>query len=41
VQPGVSRLGAFLAPRPAAMLLRDVNVSLVAEQMARGVGRLQ
>ncbi|WP_238006268.1 alkaline phosphatase family protein [Dactylosporangium sp. AC04546] len=36
VQPRVSRRGAFLALRPAAMLLRDVNVSLVAEQMARG-----
>jgi len=36
LQPRVSRSGAFLALRPAAMLLRDVNVSLVAEQMARG-----
>ncbi|MET7402402.1 alkaline phosphatase family protein [Dactylosporangium sp. NPDC005572] len=36
LHPRVSRLGAFLALRPAAMLLRDVNVSLVAEQMARG-----
>jgi len=36
VQPRVSRLGAFLALRPAAMLLRDVNVSLIAEQMAKG-----
>lgn len=36
VFPRVSRLGPFLALRPAAMLLRDVNVSLVAEQMARG-----
>ncbi|MBB4738639.1 uncharacterized membrane protein YvlD (DUF360 family) [Actinoplanes octamycinicus] len=35
--PRVSRSGAYLALRPAAMLLRDVNVSLVAEQMARGV----
>ena len=35
--PRVSRSGAFLALRPASMLLRDVNVSLVAEQMARGV----
>ena len=34
--PRVSRSGAFLALRPASMLLRDVNVSLVAEQMARG-----
>ncbi|WP_231956845.1 MULTISPECIES: alkaline phosphatase family protein [unclassified Actinoplanes] len=37
VQPRVSRSGAYLALRPAAMLLRDVNISLVAEQMARGV----
>jgi hypothetical protein len=36
VLPRVSRSGAFLALRPASMLLRDVNVSLVAEQMARG-----
>jgi hypothetical protein len=36
VQPRVSRSGAFLALRPASMLLRDVNVSLIAEQMARG-----
>jgi hypothetical protein len=35
--PRVSRSGAFLALRPASMLLRDVNISLVAEQMARGV----
>ena len=34
--PRVSRSGKFLALRPASMLLRDVNVSLVAEQMARG-----
>jgi hypothetical protein len=34
--PRVSRSGVFLALRPASMLLRDVNVSLVAEQMARG-----
>ena len=34
--PRVSRSGVFLALRPAAMLLRDVNISLVAEQMARG-----
>ncbi|MEV6637708.1 alkaline phosphatase family protein [Actinoplanes sp. NPDC051470] len=34
--PRVSRSGNFLALRPASMLLRDVNVSLVAEQMARG-----
>lgn len=37
LQPRVSRSGAYLALRPAAMLLRDVNVSLIAEQMARGV----
>ncbi|WP_436524383.1 alkaline phosphatase family protein [Actinoplanes sp. HUAS TT8] len=37
VQPRVSRSGAYLALRPAAMLLRDVNISLIAEQMARGV----
>ncbi|RAK32001.1 type I phosphodiesterase/nucleotide pyrophosphatase [Actinoplanes lutulentus] len=37
LQPRVSRSGAFLALRPASMLLRDVNVSLMAEQMARGV----
>ncbi|GAA2584771.1 phage holin family protein [Dactylosporangium fulvum] len=36
LHPRVRRLGAFVALRPAAMLLRDVNVSLVAEQMARG-----
>jgi hypothetical protein len=36
MQPRVSRSGRFLALRPASMLLRDVNVSLVAEQMARG-----
>jgi len=36
IQPRVSRSGAFLALRPAAMLLRDVNISLIAEQMARG-----
>ena len=34
--PRVSRSGAFLALRPASMLLRDVNISLIAEQMARG-----
>nr|WP_296063538.1 alkaline phosphatase family protein [uncultured Actinoplanes sp.] len=34
--PRVSRSGWFLALRPASMLLRDVNVSLIAEQMARG-----
>lgn len=37
LQPRVSRSGAFLALRPASVLLRDVNVSLMAEQMARGV----
>lgn len=37
LQPRVSRSGAFLALRPASMLLRDVNISLIAEQMARGV----
>lgn len=36
LQPRVSRSGVFLALRPASVLLRDVNVSLVAEQMARG-----
>jgi hypothetical protein len=34
--PRVSRSGKFLALRPASMLLRDVNISLIAEQMARG-----
>ncbi len=36
LMPRVSRSGSFLALRPASMLLRDVNISLVAEQMARG-----
>jgi Type I phosphodiesterase / nucleotide pyrophosphatase len=36
LEPRVSRSGSFLALRPASMLLRDVNISLVAEQMARG-----
>jgi hypothetical protein len=36
LEPRVSRSGMFLALRPASMLLRDVNISLVAEQMARG-----
>ncbi|GAA0536133.1 phage holin family protein [Paractinoplanes ferrugineus] len=36
LQPRVSRSGKFLALRPASMLLRDVNISLIAEQMARG-----
>jgi hypothetical protein len=40
LQPRVSRSGAFLALRPASMLLRDVNVSLIAEQMARGAPAL-
>ncbi|NMO55007.1 alkaline phosphatase family protein [Actinoplanes sp. TBRC 11911] len=34
--PRVSRSGAYLALRPASMLLRDVNISLIAEQMALG-----
>ena len=37
LQPRISRFGAFLTLRSASMLLRDVNISLVAEQMARGV----
>jgi hypothetical protein len=36
VRPRVSRLGPFLALRPAATRLRDVSVSLVVEQIARG-----
>ncbi|WP_246277798.1 helix-turn-helix domain-containing protein [Phytohabitans rumicis] len=36
VRPRVSRGGAFLALRPATTLLRDLNVTLIAEQMARG-----
>ncbi|MEJ3750031.1 alkaline phosphatase family protein [Actinomycetes bacterium KLBMP 9797] len=36
VRPRVGRGGAFLALRPATTLLRDLNVSLIAEQMARG-----
>ncbi len=37
VQPRIRRLGAYLALRPVTnVLLRDLNVSLVAEQMARG-----
>ncbi|MFC0529561.1 alkaline phosphatase family protein [Phytohabitans kaempferiae] len=36
VHPRVSRGGAFLALRPATTLLRDLNVTLIAEQMARG-----
>ncbi len=37
VQPRVPRGGAYLALRPVTnVLLRDLNVSLIAEQMARG-----
>ena len=36
VRPRVSRGGAFLALRPATTLLRDLNVTLIAEQMAQG-----
>lgn len=36
VRPRVGRGGAFLALRPATTLLRDLNVTLIAEQMARG-----
>jgi hypothetical protein len=37
VQPRIRRLGAYLALRPITnVLLRDLTVSLVAEQMARG-----
>ncbi len=36
VQPRVQRGGVFLALRPATNLLRDLNVSLIAEQMALG-----
>ena len=37
VRPRVSRGGAYLALRPVTnVLLRDLNVSLIAEQMARG-----
>jgi hypothetical protein len=37
VHPRVSRLGAYLLLRPVSnVLLRDLNVSLIAEQMARG-----
>jgi hypothetical protein len=36
VRPRVSRGGAFLALRPATTLLRDLNVTLIAEQMALG-----
>jgi hypothetical protein len=35
VRPRVSRGGAFLALRPATTLLRDLNVTLIADQMAR------
>jgi hypothetical protein len=36
IRPRVPRGGAFLALGPLASVLRDLNVSLVAEQMARG-----
>ena len=36
LRPRVGRYGAFLALRPLANMLRDVNVSLIAEQMALG-----
>ncbi|HEU4421454.1 MAG TPA: alkaline phosphatase family protein, partial [Pilimelia sp.] len=37
VQPRVRRAGAYLILRPISnVLLRDLNVSLIAEQMARG-----
>ncbi|WP_425567872.1 alkaline phosphatase family protein [Plantactinospora mayteni] len=36
IRPRVGRSGAFLALRPLAGMLRDVNVSLIAEQMALG-----
>jgi uncharacterized membrane protein YvlD (DUF360 family) len=36
VRPRVSRSGAFLVLRPLAGMLRDMNVSLIAEQMAMG-----
>ncbi|WP_415624365.1 alkaline phosphatase family protein [Phytohabitans flavus] len=36
LHPRVSRGGAFIALRPATTLLRDLNVTLIAEQMARG-----
>jgi Uncharacterized proteins of the AP superfamily len=36
VQPRIERTGAFLALRPLTGILRDVNVTLIAEQMALG-----
>ncbi|WBB68497.1 phage holin family protein [Micromonospora sp. WMMD812] len=36
VQPRGDRGGSYLALRPLASLLNDLNVSLIAEQMARG-----
>ncbi|WP_407567138.1 alkaline phosphatase family protein [Polymorphospora sp. A560] len=36
IRPRVGRAGAFLALRPLTALLRDLNVTLIAEQMARG-----
>ncbi|MET7748393.1 alkaline phosphatase family protein [Micromonospora sp. NPDC005367] len=36
VQPRGDRRGSYLALRPLASLLNDLNVSLIAEQMARG-----
>ncbi|MFI7079506.1 alkaline phosphatase family protein [Micromonospora sp. NPDC049903] len=36
VQPRADRGGSYLALRPLASLLNDLNVSLIAEQMARG-----
>jgi hypothetical protein len=36
IRPRVSRSGAFLVLRPLAGMLRDMNVSLIAEQMAVG-----
>ncbi|MEV1332127.1 phage holin family protein [Micromonospora costi] len=36
VQPRGDRSGSYLALRPLASLLNDLNVSLIAEQMARG-----
>ncbi|MEV4759245.1 alkaline phosphatase family protein [Micromonospora sp. NPDC049559] len=36
IRPRIGRSGAFLALRPLTGILRDVNVSLLAEQMALG-----
>jgi hypothetical protein len=36
VRPRIERTGAFLALRPLTGILRDVNVTLIAEQMALG-----